>query len=423
MSRSASKSHADKRASVQVASPSQDLPVEVVPGRLTQTQWEDMLRLEDTDDLVGEIMEELVGNVMERCLKTYIHKQLVAFSVSWAKGFLVQALELQFLYRDEGDGPEEASSDAEDSEPVPSPIDSWAQGCVPVVYVNSPPSPPHTTPQEVVRMESTEPKSTRPPCAPGQMTRTEPQEKDREMSGPADNSTQRVVTRTPAAKSNRKKKMKVQLNPNIAAKPSVQSPRQSLSRSVIKGDQDEGEKRMVYSKSTDRFDLLPTSDGRQPMSKRHHALRPPQLILPQYEILDTQLLPKRQTIRGLPVSGHRYNKQCTESTTIKVLKPLSNCTDQKAKLQQRRNTQPGSNAVYKEKGIKTFCGSLRLDNMDLAPGVSLSESQRIWPLTASITDQSDITAALRPMRRYPALPMLTTEQRSTGTPAQARPPK
>ncbi|KAK0149209.1 hypothetical protein N1851_010267 [Merluccius polli] len=332
---------------------------------------EDMLRLEDTDDLVGENN----GGTRGQC-----HGALVAFSVSWAKGFLVQALELQFLYRDEGDGPEEASSDADDSEPVPSPIDSWAQGCGKDGEYRAKIHPA-------------------PPCAPGQMTRTEPQEKDREMSGPADNSTQRVVTRTPAAKSNRKKKMKVQLIQILRQNHQSSRQDQSLSRSVIKGDQDEGEKRMVYSKSTDRFDLLPTSDGRQPMSKRHHALRPPQLILPQ------------------------YNKQCTESTTIKVLKPLSNCTDQKAKLQQRRNTQPGSNAVYKEKGIKTFCGSLRLDNMDLAPGVSLSESQRIWPLTASITDQSDITAALRPMRRYPALPMLTTEQRSTGTPAQARPPK
>ena len=82
MSRSASKSRADTRgpkAPVQAASPqSNDPPVEedVVPGHLTQTQWEDLLKLEETGENVEEIVEDLMGNVMEKCLKSHIHKQV-----------------------------------------------------------------------------------------------------------------------------------------------------------------------------------------------------------------------------------------------------------------------------------------------------------------------------------------------------------
>lgn len=82
-------------------------------------------------------------------VKSYIPCfQLVIFSVNWAKEFLIQAMELQFMYRDKGDGPEEIFSEVtEDFEPVPPPIDSWAPGCMPVVYSDTPPSSP--TPQQV----------------------------------------------------------------------------------------------------------------------------------------------------------------------------------------------------------------------------------------------------------------------------------
>jgi len=233
--------------------------------------------------------------------------------------------------------------------------------------------------------------------------------------------------------------MKVQLQPNMAAKVSIQSPRGPLSRSVIKGEQAEGEKRVVHPKSIKSCErLLPTSEGRQPTSKHsHHAFRPPQPVTPQYEILDTQLLPKRQTVRGpgLPISRHKsHNRQCMVSTTIKDLKPLSNCTDRKAKPRQRRHTQPGSDlwlelgndsisAVHEDEGISKIPGGLRLDIMVLAPGVSLSKPQglQMSPRSARTPVPLESTAELRPMRRYPALPMFTTQQGSTGGPAQPTP--
>lgn len=82
MPRSASKSRADRRvrkSSVQVASPPpEDQEVEyIIPGRLTQAMWMDMLVQEEAEDIVGEIMVELMGKVMEGCLKVYIERQVI----------------------------------------------------------------------------------------------------------------------------------------------------------------------------------------------------------------------------------------------------------------------------------------------------------------------------------------------------------
>ena len=232
-------------------------------------------------------------------------------------------------------------------------------------------------------------------------------EADGEWSGPADHSPHRAVTPTPPGKSNRKKKTKILLDPNTGAKASIQSQRPSLSQSVTQGEQGEGRKTRVRSKSTDGFDSLLTSEGKQSVSQRHHALQPLHLVSPQYEILDTELLPNGQTLHGLPVSGHKYNKQRAASTGRK-LKPLLNNTEKK--LQQRLNAEPRHCSFHmeEESGIMRFSGSLRLDTMDLVPGVSLSES-----LTAGPPVPLGNMAELRPMRRYPALPKLTTEQCST----------
>lgn len=81
MPRSGAKSQADRqgcKSSVQLSPPlMQDQEAQdLIPGRLTQAQWNHMLIQEETDETVGEIMEELMGMVMDGCLMVYVKKQV-----------------------------------------------------------------------------------------------------------------------------------------------------------------------------------------------------------------------------------------------------------------------------------------------------------------------------------------------------------
>ncbi|XP_007258376.3 uncharacterized protein C2orf81 homolog [Astyanax mexicanus] len=133
MSRATSKSRSEKgRVTSAQPPPPPQTPedVDVVPGKLTQTEWMSMISQQEGEDIVAEIVEELMNRVMERCRKVDIDNQLVPFTVAWAKDAMLQVVKLQYLMRDEGDG---ENTVVEDEEPTPSTIDSWAEGCVPII--------------------------------------------------------------------------------------------------------------------------------------------------------------------------------------------------------------------------------------------------------------------------------------------------
>ncbi|CAB1417993.1 unnamed protein product, partial [Pleuronectes platessa] len=147
--RNAAKSKAgrSKRVPTVPVTPAPTQELDTTHCRLTQTQLNNILIKEERDETVKEIRDELMSKVRDGCLKVYVISQLEPFAASWAKYYLTQILEQQIMCPDEGEGPEEASK-TEDSEPMPSLIDSWAQGCVPVVYALPPFSYPTSAQQE-----------------------------------------------------------------------------------------------------------------------------------------------------------------------------------------------------------------------------------------------------------------------------------
>ncbi|CAN2391569.1 Chromosome 2 open reading frame 81 [Pristimantis euphronides] len=128
---SVSKSRGDKSRTVTLA-PLPQAIVDIIAGRFTEDDWLSMVVAEDGDDVVGDIVETLTDHVMEECLKIHLQNQVIPYTVSQARDALRQVVQWMFVPRDEGvDEPDNGRNQQE--EPHPSPLDSWAQGCVPII--------------------------------------------------------------------------------------------------------------------------------------------------------------------------------------------------------------------------------------------------------------------------------------------------
>ncbi|XP_066501413.1 uncharacterized protein C2orf81 homolog [Hoplias malabaricus] len=119
-------------ASLQPPAPTSD----IVPGRLTETSWREMLQQDEGEEVVSDLMDGLLEQVLDRCYQVQLQRQLVPFSIHWAHDALVRVIKWRFLMRDEGENSDSAPLWTEDAEPEPSVTDSWAEGCVPAVYIN-----------------------------------------------------------------------------------------------------------------------------------------------------------------------------------------------------------------------------------------------------------------------------------------------
>ncbi|XP_070820093.1 uncharacterized protein C2orf81 homolog [Chaetodon trifascialis] len=362
MPRSASKSQADKRGrvpSVQVTSPPpQDLEVEdIIPGRLSQAQWVDMLIQEDGDEAVGEIMEELLSKVMEGCLKVFIERQLAPFSASWAKSYLTQILERQIMCLDEGEGPEELSK-TEDSEPVPATSDAWAQGCVPVV--NAIPQPQPTSQQEVDTGHvpvQTEPRVTEQ-CNVMAQTNSSPKQFETGTSPrkPVRDKHFKVLSPLPSPKVDQKKKQHINLPP----KPIPCKFLPPLSHSAGKKVVEVEDKSKIHSTgSSYRQDY-------QPIPKLHHSSLPRHCIFRQYEILDSNYRkPNCNKPSEVSKLEPRYNKQQTE-WTVTSLMPITSSKDHPERIQRRNEggvwLKKSSPSTHKKEGTVSS-GPLRLQTI------------------------------------------------------------
>ncbi|KAM7416489.1 hypothetical protein PAMA_018512 [Pampus argenteus] len=423
MSRSAAKSQADKggrTTSVQVTTPrTQDLEVEdIIPGRLTQVQWTDMFIQEDAEEAVCEIMEILLSQVMEGCFKAHIKSQLAPFSTSWAKYYLVQILERQFLCRDEGEGAEEASK-TEDSEPMPATPDVWAQGCFPIVHPTTSSKP--TSPQETDIGQApgqTEPKINQQCNVMVQANNSLKQSaKEISLSKPFSGRRYKVLSPHSPQQINQKKKQQDHIFPKLV--PSKFLP--SLSCSSEKKDMEaEGECRAqsVHNRTTRS---LHRHNNYQSMPKLDHSCLPQHYVVPQYEILDNNnTKPISRKPNQLSKLEPRYNKQQTK-WTVASSKPLTIYENQPAK---RRNEADVSlrklfPSTHRREEMMSS-GFLRLDAMHFAKGVSLLDPQaaEINPLEFKPQPQS---TKLRPIQSDAALPLFSVDQFTTGPPPQVTP--
>ncbi|XP_014798919.1 PREDICTED: uncharacterized protein C2orf81 homolog [Calidris pugnax] len=152
---------------------------DIVPGRLPEEEWLSLIRAEQRDEDIGDILAELLGRVMDECCKAYVAQQCVPFTVGQARDALLQIAEWRFLARDEGEMDTDGDDTwQEDEEPKPCTADSWAQGSVPVQDTHLSPCPGEVSdvepPYQHRRQES--PETSEPgappmqPLFPGQVT-------------------------------------------------------------------------------------------------------------------------------------------------------------------------------------------------------------------------------------------------------------
>uniref|UniRef100_A0A452HXV2 Uncharacterized protein n=1 Tax=Gopherus agassizii TaxID=38772 RepID=A0A452HXV2_9SAUR len=108
--------------------------VDIVPGRLSESEWISLVTMEEGEDGVGDILEGMINQVMDECYKVYLARQCIPFTISQARDAILQIAEWRFLVRDEGEATvEEDTTWQEEEEPVACVTDSWAQGSVPVM--------------------------------------------------------------------------------------------------------------------------------------------------------------------------------------------------------------------------------------------------------------------------------------------------
>ncbi|KAL0979772.1 hypothetical protein UPYG_G00189450 [Umbra pygmaea] len=405
MSRSTLKSRAEKghttSAPPPLTSQSPDL-VEIIPGLLTESSWVSMLGQEDGEEVVVEILEEVMSRVMDKCYLVYLQRQLEPFTVSWARDALVQVLEWHFVVQDEGDGPESALTGAEDSEPLLSTPDSWAEGCVIVKWVD--PTQGHSPLQSSSPVGGTSREQdhtdSHKPHTDSQLS-SSPQP-PRDARKPTEPSGVRDFKRAPAPptipKRRPSRKTRVQLPATKEAR--LPSPMRSLSQSL--GDEEE---------------TCPQSSAKLQAQKHRLDLSrlPGHRVWPQYEVLE--ISPSKH-FPWRPRGSEPQNNQKKLSRYTKAVKPLTSC--ECPPWTQRRCALTGEVYVSTERsianndnseGIVPFNGSLMLDSMELAPGVTLKSPQgiRFSPLKVCPTEPKH-NAKLKPVQNYLAVPQFSLEQ-------------
>ncbi|KAJ8363463.1 hypothetical protein SKAU_G00122940 [Synaphobranchus kaupii] len=337
---------------------------DVVPGRLTKSEWVTMVTGQEGEEAVSEILDELMCHVMEKCYRVYLYRQLLPFTVSKARDTLEQALEWHFFMQDRGEGPESAALWAEGPEPRPGVTDSWAEGSVPVRSSSSP-APLTSAPQAGPHVPKSLQRTTAPPVGKA----ATPQDKDniqplsqasavhnnpgKEQRGRAEEPGAGGISPTPTPPPRRKRQP-----PHQSGLPALRTPPlpllgQSLART-------------------------PCSDERDPTAAVPKATRPPRPRppdVPAVQRLNPTRLPRRyfcpgfEVLKSSPAALPSRMRGARRPQAPSLYEGLSKWGPPGGPVCvfSTRNLQDGG----PPQGFSPLSACLLLDAMKLAPGVSI----------------------------------------------------
>uniref|UniRef100_A0A3Q3WEP7 Uncharacterized protein n=1 Tax=Mola mola TaxID=94237 RepID=A0A3Q3WEP7_MOLML len=413
-----------RKSSVQVATPPpEDQEVEdIIPGRLTQAMWMDMLIQEEAEDIVGEIMLELMGKVMEGCLKVFIERQVTLIRHI----YLTQFLEGRTLCLDEGEGLEEASQ-TEDSEPMPTISDVWLQGCVPVVTATA----QHQATSQQVFFLHIFSSNLYPAvmcisqCNDVAQTYSSPKQCEKETS-PREtfrDKHNKLLGPQPSSKADQNKKHQI----NLLPKPVRSKLLPPLSRSVQKKEVEVESENRTHSASYPSTGSVYKRKDHRPIPRLDPSHLPRHCISPQYEILNndcTKPTLRQQNFKKpsrLSKPEHMRNQQT--HWTITSLKPLTHSKDPPQEFQRRSEAdlwlKKLSPSRHSKEGMRSS-GPLRLDKLELATGVSLLDPQAN-NIDSFRFNFPVLPTKLRPIHSDAGVPLYSIEQVITGPPPQLMP--
>ncbi|XP_035248093.1 uncharacterized protein LOC118213330 isoform X1 [Anguilla anguilla] len=437
MSRSASKVRAEKsRAAPAPVLPPPPSPTHhvdrasIVPGHLTKSEWMDMVEQEEGEEVVAELLDELMCRVMEKCYQVYLQRQLVPFTVSWAQHSLVQTLEWQFLVRDDGDGQDHAPFWEQDSEPPPCEIDSWAQGCVPVVH--SRPIPKNIPLQRSAELPLADAANPGSPQAKNisQSERKEdhsdwyPCKEDKNQNGCEGHAGLKPRMLIPCPPSKREDKKKHPL-PNC---PAIQAPQGRNSPCVSRGPISHSinmEEHPIPKEQTISVSKYKRAQKHSDLSavKRLDAARLVRhQVLPGFEVLEShvsQLPIGKSSVPPIP-----HQKQDKHNTKLPAaVKPPTN--SQMPHKVRRRSTVDGALWLSSRKrniqdvgqslGSMPLSAGLLLDTIVLSPGVTLKDPRKVHTNTYEMRlSQTGQRANLEPIRSSLPTPLFSKDQLMSG---------
>ncbi|TNN28925.1 putative protein C2orf81 [Liparis tanakae] len=256
-------------------------------------------------------------------------------------------------------------------------------------------------------------------CHVTAQTKSSPKQSEKETSPSMRVSSEchEALSPRPAPKIERKKKQWVHLPPV----PSKLLPR--LSCSAEKRDVHVEGHNSIHSLHDHTTGSSYHRKTEQPIQKLDPSCFPRHCVFPQYEIVDyNDTKPNSKKPSGLSTVKPRHSKQRTDCT-VSSLKQLPSSKDQSTTF--RRTDEAGVlmktlSPSRQRKDRMLSSGSLRMDTMVWAKGVSLSDSQEVGINTHKCNPPAKSTKP-RPIRSDVAVPMLSVDQVTTDPPPEVTP--